>query len=157
MAEKRSNVSNTADREIGTTRIFDAPRELVWEVWTDPNHIARWWGPRGFTNTIKKMDVKPGGIWQFIMHGPDGVDYPNKIVYLEIKKPERLVYNHGEEGKPEFFRVTVTFEDQSGKTKLSMKGLFKTKAERDEVVEKYGAIEGMKQNMDRLENYLAKM
>jgi uncharacterized protein YndB with AHSA1/START domain len=103
------------------------------------------------------MDVRPGGVWKFIMHGPDGVDYPNKIDYLEVKKPEHLVYNHGEEGQPGYFQVTVTFEDQGGKTKLSMQMLFKTALERDQVVEKYGAVEGLKQNMDKLEAYLAKI
>lgn len=63
-------------------------------MWTDPKHIA-WWGPNGFTNTIHEMNVKPGGVWRFIMHGPDGTDYPNKILFIEVVKPERLVYTHG--------------------------------------------------------------
>lgn len=146
-----------ADREITATRIFNAPHKLVFKVWTDPKYIAHWWGPRGFTNTIEKMDVRPGGVWQFTMHGPDGVDYPNKVVYLEVKKPERLVYDHGEDGQPGYFQVTVTFEDQGGKTKLSMQMLFKAAKERDQVVEKYGAVKGLKQNMDKLEANLAKM
>jgi uncharacterized protein YndB with AHSA1/START domain len=91
------------------------------------------------------------------MRGPDGVDYPNKITYIEVKKPERLVYDHGEEGQPGYFHVTVTFEDQGGKTKLSMQMLFKTAEERDQVVEKYGAVEGLKQNLDKLSDYLAKV
>ena len=157
MNDKNSNTTNTADREIAVTRIFNAPRELLFKVWTDPKHIAHWWGPRGFTTTIETMDVRPGGVWQFIMHGPDGVDYPNKIVYIEVTKPERLVYNHGEEGQPGYFQVTVTFEDQGGQTKLSMQMLFKTAEERDQVVKKYGAVEGLKQNMDKLGEYLAKV
>src|SRR5207253_3226800 len=68
----------TAEREIIATRIFEAPREVVFRMWTDPNHIVRWWGPNGFTTTMQEMDVRPGGVWQFIMHGPDGRDYPNK-------------------------------------------------------------------------------
>jgi uncharacterized protein YndB with AHSA1/START domain len=103
------------------------------------------------------MDVKPGGVWEFMMHGPDGVDYPNKATYLEVKKPERLVYDHGEEGELTYFRVTVTFEDLGSTTRLSMQMLFKTAEQRNQVVKKYRAVEGLKQNMDKLEEYLAKM
>ena len=122
------------EREMVITRVLDAPRKLVFGAWTDPKHIGSWWGPRGFTTTVHQMDVRPGGEWRIIMHGPNGVDYPNKIVYLEIAKPERLVYDHGDEGQPGYFRVTVTFEDQGKKTKLTMRSLFTTAAERDHVV-----------------------
>ncbi len=149
-----SATTDTADREISITRLFDAPRELVWKVWTEPNHIARWWGPKGFTNTMHTMDVRPGGRWDFIMHGPDGVDYPNKVKYLEVKKTERLVYVHGDEGEVAYFHATVTFEDQKGKTRLTMQMLFNTAKERNEVVEKFGAVNGLKQNMDKLGEYL---
>ena len=84
--------TESADREIIATRVFDAPRELVFKMWTDPKHVGRWWGPRGFTTTIHEMDVKPGGIWRLTMHGPDGRDYKNKVVFLEVEEPERLVY-----------------------------------------------------------------
>jgi uncharacterized protein YndB with AHSA1/START domain len=86
---------DTGDREIIITRTFDAPRERVWEAWTDPKQVIKWWGPNGFTNTLFEMDVKPGGVWRHMMHGPDGTDYPNKVVYIEVVKPERLVYSHG--------------------------------------------------------------
>src|SRR6266852_4602923 len=79
------------DREIVITRLLDAPRELAFQAWTEPQHVAHWWGPNGFTNTIHEMDVRPGGVWRFIMHGPDGTDYKNEIVYVEVVKPERLV------------------------------------------------------------------
>jgi uncharacterized protein YndB with AHSA1/START domain len=79
-------------------------------MWTDPNHVAQWWGPKGFTNTIHEMDVRPGGVWRFVMHGPDGVDYQNKIVFIEVVKPERLVYDHVSGPK---FHVTVTFTEQA--------------------------------------------
>jgi uncharacterized protein YndB with AHSA1/START domain len=101
------------------------------------------------------MDLRPGGVWRFVMHGPDGVDYQNKIVYLEIMKPERLVYDHGDETDAGHFRVTVTFADQGGKTKLTMRSVFKSAAERDEVVTKYHAIEGGNQTLDRLAEHLA--
>ena len=76
------------------TRVFNAPRKMVFDAWTDPRQVAQWWGPRGFTTTISEMDVRPGGVWRLVMHGPDGTDYKNKVVYLEVAKPERLVYKH---------------------------------------------------------------
>src|SRR5688500_17035285 len=105
------SAERSEDREIVVTREFDAPRELVWEAWTQPQHVAQWWGPRGFTNTIHEMAVKPGGVWRLTMHGPDGTDYPNKIVFTEVVKPARLVYEHSDDN-PEantHFNVTVTF------------------------------------------------
>src|SRR5262245_64936028 len=96
MPAKNTGVSpaSTADRELIFTRIFDAPRELVFAAWTDPQHLAQWWGPQGFTTTIHEMDVRPGGVWRLTMHGPDGRDYRNRIVTLEVLKPERLVFRH---------------------------------------------------------------
>ncbi|HET7152473.1 MAG TPA: SRPBCC domain-containing protein, partial [Candidatus Kapabacteria bacterium] len=90
-----ADAEDTSDREIITMRLLNAPRELVWKVWTEPEHIAKWWGPNGFTNTIRKMDVRVGGEWLFTMHGPDGTDYPNKTVYTKVVKPERLEYTVG--------------------------------------------------------------
>jgi uncharacterized protein YndB with AHSA1/START domain len=153
-SEKQDGATGAADREIVTTRVFDAPRELVFKTWTDPKHVAQWWGPNGFTNTIHEMDVRPGGHWRFIMHGPDGVDYRNEIVFIEIVTPERLVYSHVSGPK---FRMTVTFEEQGGKTKLTMRMLFETAAEHDQAVKVFGAIEGAKQTLKRLDEYLAKM
>jgi uncharacterized protein YndB with AHSA1/START domain len=145
------------DREIAATRIFDAPRDLVWKVWTDPEHVVRWWGPNGFTTTTHSMDVKPGGVWRFVMHGPDGRDYQNKITYLEVVKPERLVYKHGgDKVEPVNFQVTVTFWEQGGKTRLDMRMVFPSAKARDHVIETYGAFEGLKQHLGRLEAYLAK-
>jgi uncharacterized protein YndB with AHSA1/START domain len=145
--------SATADREIVTTRVFDAPRELVFQMWTDPKHVGRWWGPNGFTTTTHEMDVRPGGVWRFVMHGPDGVDYPNHIAYREVVKPERLTYLHG---PTPLFDVTVTFEERGGKTELTMRALFETAAQRDQVVKDFGAMEGAKQHLARLAEFLAK-
>ena len=86
-AEKNS----TADRELLLTRLLNAPIELVWEVWTDPKHLAQWWGPNGFSNTISQMDVQPGGEWNLVMHGPDGKDYKNKSVFKEVVMHRKLV------------------------------------------------------------------
>lgn len=159
MNQTTKEATLTGDREITATRIFDAPRELVFQMWTDPQHIGQWWGPRGFTTTTYNMDVRPGGVWRFVMHGPDGTDYQNKITYVEIVKPERLVYEHGgdKECEPVNFKVTVTFEEQGGKTRLTMRMLFPSAAARDFTVEKYGAVEGLTQTLGRLEEYLAKM
>src|ERR1700688_1274475 len=95
-------VESAADREILITRTFDAPRELVWDAMTNPQHVVNWWGPRGFTTTIKEMDVRPGGVWKHVMRGPDGANYPNHSVFKEVVKPERIVFAHGghHEGGP---------------------------------------------------------
>src|SRR3954454_22396381 len=146
--------NDSADREIVAVRVFDAPRELVWKAWTEPSHVAQWWGPNGFTNTIHEMDLRPGGVWRFVMHGPDGTDYKNTIVFIEIAKPERLVYDHVSGPK---FHMTVTFEEQGEKTKLTMRMRFDTAAERDKVATEVGAAEGAKQTLERLNKYLAKM
>ena len=102
---------------------------------TDPKQVGKWWGPTGFTTTTHEMSVKPGGAWRFIMHGPDGTDYDNEILYLEVVKPERLVYDHGEPGKPGYFKVWITFDEEAGKTRLTMRSLFETAAARDYVVQ----------------------
>ncbi|MDQ6867802.1 MAG: SRPBCC family protein [Pseudomonadota bacterium] len=157
MVARHSPGTGQGARTIVTTRVFDAPRELVFEAWTNPKHLVQWWGPNGFTTTIRAIDVRPDGVWRFVMHGPDGVDYENRIVYNEIVKPERLVYSHGGGGdvEPVQFQVTVTFEDQAAKP--SSKGLFPSAAERDRVAEKYGAVEGAKQTLERLAEHLATM
>jgi len=154
MGKKNNGVTSTADREIVTSRLFDAPRTLVWKAWTDPREVALWWGPNGFTNTIHEMDVSPGGVWQFIMHGPDGVDYKNKIVFVELVKPERIVYDHVSGPK---FRATVTFDDEGGKTRVTMRALFETASAREYAVKTFGAVEGAKQTLGRLDAHLAKM
>src|SRR3989304_4404219 len=141
---------------MSAVRIFDAPRELVFKAWTDPEQIGKWWGPLGFTTTTDEMEVRPGGVWRFVMHGPDGRDYKNKIVYIEVARPERLVYQHGgdEDVEPVNFQGTVTFAEQGGKTKLTVRMLFPSAEERDRVVKEYGADEGLNQTLDRLEEHL---
>lgn len=145
-----------AGREIVVTRVIDAPRELVFDAFTDPKHVGQWWGPDGFTTTTHAMDVRPGGVWKFVMHGPDGTDYGNRIVYDEVVRPERLVYRHeGEEGDgPVKFTTTVTFVAEGPKTRLTMRAVFATAAERAHVAEKYGAVEGAHQTVARLAGYV---
>jgi uncharacterized protein YndB with AHSA1/START domain len=137
--------------------IFDAPRELVWAAWTDPKRLAQWWGPNGFTTTTSAFDLRPGGVWRFVMHGPDGRDYQNLVTFDEIVKPERIVYRHGggEDVEPVQFQQTATFEDLGGKTKLTMRGVFPSAEERDRVIREYGADKGLVQTLARLDEYLA--
>lgn len=150
--------SPTTDREIVTTRHFDAPRPLVFAAWSSADALGRWWGPRGFTITTHAMDFRPGGIWRFTMHGPDGTDYPNLVRYEEIAAPERLAYTHGEDdASPDHFRVTVEFLEREGGTAVTMRAVFPTAADRDIAVKEYGAIEGANQTLDRLAEHLAAM
>ena len=155
MTEAQSIATKTG-REVVISRVLDAPRELVFEAWTDPRHVGQWWGPHGFTNTIHEMDVRPGGVWRFIMHSPDGVDYVNKVVFIEIVKPERLVYHHGDEGVVGF-HVTVTFAEHQGKTLLTMRSVFPTAEELENVCERVGVLEGGKQTLERLGQYVTQL
>src|SRR5205823_6643743 len=153
LADELGGAGDTSSaREITATRIFDAPRELVFKMWTDPEHVAKWWGPNGFTNTIYEMDVRPGGVWRFVMHGPNGVDYQNKNVYIEVVKPERLVYSHVSGPR---FNAIVNFTDQGTKTGVRVRMVFRSVTERDDTVKKFGAIEGLNQTLGRLAEHLA--
>ena len=100
-------------RELIISRVLNALAALVWEAWTKPEPIIKWWGPNGFTTTSHSMEVKPGGSWRFMMHGPDGRDYPNKIIFLEVDPPKKLMYKHSgdDDTDPVSFHVTITFEN----------------------------------------------
>jgi uncharacterized protein YndB with AHSA1/START domain len=158
LAQTTPAAGSTADREIVQTRVFDAPPELVWRAWTDPKHMAAWFGPKGFTTTVQEMEVKPGGRTRFIMHAPDGTDYDNRMIYEEVVPPERLVYAHGsdKDNDPEAFHVTVTFENVGGKTKLTMRSVLPT-IEQFERVKSFGAIELGQQTLEKLAEHLRKM
>jgi uncharacterized protein YndB with AHSA1/START domain len=156
----RNNLDLDQDpRSIIATRVYDAPRELVWKAWTDPEHLAQWWGPDGFSTTTSAYDLRPGGVWRFVMHGPDGRDYQNRITFDEIVKPERIAYHHGggDDVEPVQFRTTVTFEDISGKTRLTLHAVFPSAAARERVIKQYGADKGAVQTLSRLADYLAKL
>lgn len=142
---------NTTDREIRLSRLLNAPVALVWEVWTNPEHIKNWWGPNGFTSTITKMDIKENGEWDLIMHGPDGTDYKNKSIFKEITKHKKLVYEHVSAPK---FLATIQFEEQGEKTLLNWHMLFESKEQFIQVVKTFKADEGLKQNGEKLEQYL---
>jgi uncharacterized protein YndB with AHSA1/START domain len=151
-------ISSTVDREIVLSRVVDAPRSLVWSAWTDPRQVVHWWGPRGFTTTIETMDVAPGGTWKQVMHGPDGTDYPNKSVFTEVNKLERIAYTHGggrKGARGVSFEASWTFEAVSRqRTKVTLRMVFPTAESRDRVVKEYGAIEGGTQTLERLAEHL---
>jgi len=152
-------MTDNSAREIRISRLFDAPRALVYQAWTRPEHVVHWWGPNGFRNTIHEMQVAPGGVWRFIMHGPDGRDYPNRVLFREVVPNERLVYHHCEDvPRPSIeFEVTVIFSDEAGKTRLDMCMLLATVEMRERVVREFGALEGAQQNLERLAAYLRQM
>lgn len=159
IARPRSSDANTAGREIVLTRVFDAPRELVWKAWTDPAHISEWWGPRGFTTTIHEMDLRRDGVWKHTMHGPDGTNFPHECIFVEVVEPERIVYTQssGREGASDFqCEFAWMFEEQGERTKLTLRMLFSSPAALEHVVREYGAIEGATQTFDRFAEYLAK-
>jgi uncharacterized protein YndB with AHSA1/START domain len=160
MAEESSVDLARDPRSIIGMRIFDAPRDLVFAAFSDPKHLAEWWGPNGFTTTTYSFDLRPGGKWRFVMHGPDGRDYQNLVTYDEIVPPERLIYHHGggDDVEPVQFTQTLTFEDLgNGKTRLIWHGKFSSAEERARVIKEYGADKGLEQTMARLADYLATM
>ncbi len=145
------------DKEMIFSRVVNAPRELVWEVWTRPEHIEKWWGPDGFTITTKQYDLIPGGVWLHTLHGPDGKDYPNKVVFIEIIKPEKLTYRHTDDDKgvePIRFHVEVTFTEENEQTRITMHSIFETAEMLQLVVDVYGAYEGAIQHLARLRDYI---
>jgi uncharacterized protein YndB with AHSA1/START domain len=144
------------DREIVLSRVFDAPRSLVFEAWTDAEHVGRWFGPKGFTCTTHSIDVRVGGRWRFEMRGPDGTVYPNRMEYVEIVPNERLVFDHGsdKDDDPNRFRVTITFDEQADeKTVVTMRQLHPTRARRDWGIG-IGAVELGYQTLDKLAEYV---
>jgi uncharacterized protein YndB with AHSA1/START domain len=146
--EKVAN--EVAERELRIERMLNAPIELVWEVWTDPDHIKNWWGPNGFTNTIHKMDVEEGGEWLLTMHGPDGRNYANKSIFKEVVLHKRIVCEHF---NPDFI-ATVEFESQHDKTFMKWQMLFDTRELYETVVKTFGADKGMRENVVKLQTYL---
>jgi uncharacterized protein YndB with AHSA1/START domain len=138
MPERKNNATDApTERELVMTRVFDAPRELVWKVWTEPERVKHWWGPKSFTAPVCKMDLRVGGAYLYCMRSPEGRDYWTTGVYREIVPPERIVCtgsfadekgdqvpasHYGMGGDwPSELRVTVTFEDHEGKTKLTLR------------------------------------
>ena len=146
-------MEKTENREMRITRTFDAPIDLMWEVWTNPEHIINWWGPDGFTTTIHLMDFKEGGEWKLTMHGPDGTNYPNKSIYKELIPSKKILFEHF---NPHFI-ATILFESKDGKTQIDWTMQFDTAEMREFVIKAHGAEEGQKQNMEKLGKYLSRL
>jgi uncharacterized protein YndB with AHSA1/START domain len=156
MREERKMAAKNKSNTIIITRVYDAPVQAVWDAWTDPEQVAQWWGPRGFTLTTHSKDLRVGGNWTYTMHGPDGVDYPNTTHYFEVEKHSKLVYDHGaSEGKPPMFRVTVLFSENKGKTTMAMTMTLDT-PEAAEETRKFIKKAGGNSTWDRLAEYLEK-
>jgi uncharacterized protein YndB with AHSA1/START domain len=151
-------MEDTKDREVITTRIIEASPERVWRAWTDPNEVGLWWGPAGFTTTTEHIDVRPGGEWRFVMHGPDGTDYPNAYTFNELEKPTRIACWHHEskEFGMEGWQMTLTFEAVGDKTRVTMAAVYANTDEYDKHVKGFKAREGAEQMLGRLETFVKK-
>jgi uncharacterized protein YndB with AHSA1/START domain len=155
----KGNIMTNEERELVLTRVFDAPRELVFKAWTDPKQVAQWWGPHRFTNPVCDLDVRPGGAIRIHMRGPDGTVYPMTGVYNEVVEPERLVFTSAAldaDGNPMFeVLTTVTFAEQGGKTKQIMRArVIKSTAEAAPYIK--GMEAGWTQSLERLAESIAK-
>src|SRR5438876_3388060 len=150
-------LSLPGDREILSTRIFDAPRELVFKAYTDPRLIERWWGPRRYTTRVEKLELKPGGAWRFLNIDADGTEYAFRGEFREVVPPERIVWTFEFEGAPGQMSIdTVTFEEQDGRTKMTSRSVFDSPEGRDGMVQA-GMEEGYRESLDRLDEVLAQM
>jgi uncharacterized protein YndB with AHSA1/START domain len=159
VSDGADDAAHLSDRTIVVSRTIDGPRRLVFEACSQVRHLARWYGPNGFTTTTRSFDFRVGGVWEFVMHAPDGTGYPNHVEYREIVAPERIVMLHGDRaGDPRAFVSTITFIERGEETtEIVLRSEFKTKEQRDEIVERYGAIEGGHQTLGRLAAYVAKL
>ena len=144
--------TDTSDREVISTRIFDTTRERLFNAWTNPEQLAKWWGPSGFSNTFHEFDLQAGGYWRFTMHGPNGANYENESAFVSIQTPNEIILDHISEPK---FRVVATFIDQGGKTRLSFRQIFETQ----DLYEKLKSFvtDANEQNFDRLEALIAEL
>ncbi|HPG09570.1 MAG TPA: SRPBCC domain-containing protein [Saprospiraceae bacterium] len=146
-------MENTNNRQLEITRLLHAPIELIWEAWTNPEHLVHWWGPNGFSNTIQTLDFREGGEWKMTMHGPDGTNYPNRSIFKEIILHQKIVFEHF---NPHFI-TTVLFESRGKDTFMSWNNLFDTAEMFEIVVKAHRADEGMKQNVEKLEQFLEQL
>ncbi len=152
------------DRRLELVREFDAPRDLVWTAFADPYHLSRWWGPRGFTNPVCEIDLRPGGRWHHVMRGPDGRDYPTDSVFIEVHPPERIVYRNavatdavfGDNPPPSFLRVITLIDLGGARTRLTLEAYFETAANKEAVIRR-GFREGVMESFDKLAVHLANL
>lgn len=153
-SENATTFTKPSEREVGMSRVFDAPRELVFEAYTDPKHIPHWWGPRGYTTIVDQMDVRPGGRWRYINRAPDGAEYAFNGEYREIVPPARLVSTFEFEGMPGHISIdTATFDEVDGKTLVTVTSLFQSAEDRDGMLES-GMESGATESWDRLAELL---
>ncbi|MFZ1687736.1 MAG: SRPBCC domain-containing protein [Flavobacteriales bacterium] len=151
----KSEASTAADRGIVISRTINAPRALVFKAWTDPALVDHWFGPNGFTNKTLSMDVRTGGQWKFTMTSAEGRVFENLVTYTEVSPVDRLAYDHGDWQNPKQFEATITFEEDEGGTLVTLRTLFPNKEARDFAVNVIGAIEGGRQTLARLDDYLS--
>lgn len=151
-----STIEQPSDREVVFSRVFDAPRELLWTAWSEPRHLHRWFGPTGYNTTTHEFAFVPGGVWRFVMHGPDGTDTPNTIVFRELDPPSRLVYENSWErpGLRLDFTVAVAFVAEDAGTRLSIHFTFANAEALRIATEQYGVREGGVQTLARFEEYV---
>lgn len=156
--QKARGETPTADREIVISRVIDAPRELVFEAFTEVRHLSQWWGPTSFTTTTRSFEFRVGSEWVFVMHGPDGTDYPEWIAWTAIEPPSRIALRHGEHrDDPEAFESILTFTADGETTRIEMITVFATPELRDAAIEKHGAIEGGRQTLASLAAYVGEL
>ncbi len=146
-------MENTENRSLRTTATLKASAELMWKVWTDPEHVIHWWGPDGFSSTIHQMDLTEGGEWRLTLHGPDGTNYPNRSIFKEIIPLKKIVFEHF---NPHFV-TTVIFEEKKNEIQIDWTMLFDTTEMHDIVVKVHKADEGQQQNIERLKKYLTQL
>ena len=136
-----------SDREVRTSRTINASRELVFAAWTDPEQLARWWGPNGFTNTIHRFELEPEGMWEFTMHGPNNMDFNNTCVFQRLEAPGYLEFDHLKE--LHFYKAMVTFTEESGGTRIVWTMRFDTAEELAPI--KTIIAQANEENLDKLE------
>lgn len=160
MLEKLEDMPELAEHEtaIVTSRVFRAPRKMVYEALADPKQVIHWWGPKGFSTTIEEMDLRAGGKWRLVMHGPDGTNYPNEMTFTEVVPMERIrldLVGGREGGKPITLKKTITWTDEDGGTRLTFRIDFESREARDRNVREYGSVQGSRQLFEKLEAFLA--
>ncbi|WP_022697318.1 SRPBCC family protein [Euryhalocaulis caribicus] len=145
------------DREIVLARVIDAPRDIVYSAWTDPDQIQAWFGPDGFSIETKEIDLKPGGVWRFDMVAPDGTRYTNKMVFIRMETPTLLEVEHGSDQDDDHgkFRMLVTFDEQSdGKTVITLRQMHPSREQRQNKIG-FGAVEYGGQTLEKLARHIA--
>ncbi|MDW5266015.1 MULTISPECIES: SRPBCC domain-containing protein [Acidobacteriaceae] len=146
------------ERTIVSTRVFNAPRKMVYEAFADPTQVVEWWGPHGFSTTVLEMDLRPGGKWRIVMHSPDGTNYPNEMTFTAVVPEERIELDlvGGKEGAALVsMHKTITWQEEDGGTRLTLSNQFDSRELRDENVRTYGSVQGARELFERLNKVLA--